>query len=46
MLVEGAPFDARHRKPCPATTVLLPCFQFAQGEGAHTGIEVNMQFGL
>ena len=47
MLVEGAPSEARHGKPCLSTAIaLLSRFQFAQGQSTHTGIEVNMQLRL
>ena len=46
MLVEGAPFEARHGKPCLGTAALLSRFQLAQDESTHTGIEVKMQLGL
>ena len=46
MLVEGAPFETRHGKPCLSTAALLSRFQFAQGQSTHAGIEVNMQLGL
>ena len=46
ILVEGTPFETRHRKPCLSTNDLLPSFQFAQGQSTHTGIEVKMQLRL
>ena len=46
MLVEGTPFETRHGKPCLGIAALLSCFQFAEGESTHTGVEVNMQLGL
>ena len=46
VLVEGAPFDTCHRKPCLAPSALLSRFEFAQGERTHAGIEMNMQLGL
>ena len=46
MLVEGAPFETRHGKPCLGTAALLSRFQLAQGQSTHTGIEVKMQLGL
>ena len=46
MLVEGAPFETRHGKPCLGTAALLKRFQLAQGQSTHTGIEVKMQLGL
>ncbi len=46
MLVEGAPFETRHGKPCLGTAALLSCFQLAQGQSTHTGIEMKMQLGL
>ena len=46
VLIEGATFDTRHRKPGLAPTALLPRFEFAQGEGTHAGIEVKVQLGL
>ena len=46
MLVEGAPFETRHGKPCLGTAALLKRFQLAQGESTHAGIEVKMQLGL
>ena len=46
MLVEGAPFETRHGKPCLGTAALLKRFQLAQGQSTHAGIEVKMQFGL
>ena len=46
MLVEGAPFEARHGKPCLGIAALLSRFQFAQGQSTHAGIEVNMQLRL
>ena len=44
VLVEGTTFDTCHGKLGVAS--LLPRFQLAKGEGAHTGIEVNMQLAL
>ena len=46
MLVEGAPFETRHGKPCLGTAALLKRFQLAQGQSTHAGIEVKMQLGL
>ena len=46
MLVESAPFETRHRKPCLGIAALLSCFELAQGESTHAGIEVKMQLGL
>ena len=46
MLVEGAPFETRHGKPCLGIAALLSCFQLAQGQSTHAGIEVKMQLRL
>ena len=46
MLVESAPFETRHGKPCLGIAALLSRFQLAQGESTHTGIEVKMQLRL